>query len=185
MMYEVYCRRCGSCGLFKSVDGWYECLRCGYPVSEVQQKKIDEGQNSEVNRILYEREQEKLKAQRQVAEEKAIQEGRREETLDIPCPICGNHEFTTAKMPRGGWLKTVYWCKTGRGVRPCMGYVCYCKGCDKLYPATGFGFHNGAYECKECGRVQWEYTDLMKEQSKDAADLAQIRRSIATDLQNY
>lgn len=96
-------------------------------------------------------------------------------TLDIPCPRCGGHEYTNGRA-NNEWNKTTYWCKKGRGVNPCMGYLCFCKKCEKIYPETKFGKHGDVYECKECGTVQWDYTDYKREEERFASVLSSIPR---------
>lgn len=97
---------------------------------------------------------------------------------DVACPVCGNHDFMYGRVPPDEDPKgTIYWCLTGRenhSTNYCTGVLAYCKKCEKLYPSTNFGYHAGAYECKECGSVQWEYTDYMKFEEKAKQILSQI-----------
>lgn len=103
-------------------------------------------------------------------------------TLDIPCPRCGKHEYTYTpiiKDDKTYFLNTVLWCKTNRGtLQLCPGKICYCKKCEKYYPESNFGFHNDAFECKECGQVQWDYTDLILQERRQSAMLNRIRSSM-------
>ena len=99
--------------------------------------------------------------------------------LDITCPVCGQNNFQTAKHPDGNWCNTVFWCRTGlEKLNRCSGVVCYCKKCEKMYPAYQFGKHGDVYECKECGTVQWEYTDYKKDEEKKSAFLRRMSQEI-------
>lgn len=75
----------------------------------------------------------------------------------ITCPVCGGTLFDEYPGP-----KTIFQCAKKEPSR-CSGVVCKCLGCDKMYPATNFGKHGDVYECKTCGRVQWDYTELRRD----------------------
>lgn len=99
--------------------------------------------------------------------------------IEQECPVCGNHEFSTMPLMRDGkkyFSQTVLWCMKNRGEpNMCRGTLCYCKQCDKFYSSSAFGYRNGAYECKECGTVQWDYTDYKKEEERGEAILRHLR----------
>lgn len=102
--------------------------------------------------------------------------------VEESCPVCGKHLFTSTpylKNREQFYSQTVLWCKNGRGSsRMCNGKICYCKKCEKYYPESEFGFHNDAYECKECGQVQWDYTEIKSAEKRDYGTLNRIRYNI-------
>ena len=76
----------------------------------------------------------------------------------VVCPICGGEIWGDHNG-----LKTTFRCLTPTANGgPCRGLACKCLGCDKVYPSTNFGLHGDVYECKTCGRVQWDYTEQMR-----------------------
>ena len=77
---------------------------------------------------------------------------------EILCPICGSKDIEKMMKPgKSGVYDTIFRCNS-------MNHegLCFCKGCKKLYPYSGFGKHGDVWECKECGRVQWEHTEQQK-----------------------
>ena len=93
------------------------------------------------------------------------------------CPICHGHDFGSgSRTGLGGYYKTVLQCLTNAFGTPnpqCKGELAYCKKCNKWLPFSEFGNRNDTYECKECGTVQWDLTELMKIRS--AAQIARAR----------
>lgn len=96
--------------------------------------------------------------------------------FDIKCPICGTQKYASGVL-QGKFLKTVFRCYPRNG-KICDGKIVYCKKCEKWYPFTNFGFHADAYECKTCGTVQWEYTDVMKREDYEKQVLSSVKRNI-------
>ena len=37
-----------------------------------------------------------------------------------------------------------------------------CLGCEKFYDENRLGLHGDVYECKLCGRIQWGYTEYIR-----------------------
>lgn len=103
----------------------------------------------------------------------------KEVSVDITCPVCKGRSFYTYKVG-DKFIETVCFCQTNRLTNnPCPGKLAYCKKCKKYYPENGFGYRNDVYECKECGTVQWELTDIIKEnKKKEAVQMEQICRLI-------
>ena len=76
----------------------------------------------------------------------------------ITCPVCGGKTFGEYPGP-----KTIFRCTNPRpNGDPCPGVVCKCAGCNTVYTSENFGKHGDVYECKTCGRVQWDYTELKR-----------------------
>ena len=67
----------------------------------------------------------------------------------LTCPIC-NTDTHIRKYEKD----YLYVCATCNKI---LGY--FCKGCDEMYLENRLAFYNNAYICKECGRVQWGYTE--------------------------
>jgi len=113
-------------------------------------------------------------------------ENTNKETLqfeNVKCPVCGNDTFVEFPGP-----KTIYGCSRldSDGYR-CRGIVCRCNKCEKVYPSTNFGKHIDVYECKTCGSVQWDYTDMKKTDdriSQAGNQLDALRNSILKNLFN-
>lgn len=42
-----------------------------------------------------------------------------------------------------------------------LGYLC--RGCDRVYLSNRLTFHQDAYVCKECGSIQWGYTEFKRQ----------------------
>lgn len=76
---------------------------------------------------------------------------------NVKCPVCGGNSFDEFPEP-----KTIFQCSNMTTGKRCSGIVCKCNNCDRIYPSVNFGKHGDVYECKTCGKVQWEYTDYMK-----------------------
>lgn len=98
----------------------------------------------------------------------------------VRCPVCGRNKFIKGSVPKAEPKGTIFYCYTGRDNITwdssfCPGIACYCNKCKKHYPSTNFGFHSGAYECKTCGAVQWEYTDYVKVNEEFSQILNRVR----------
>lgn len=96
--------------------------------------------------------------------------------FDVSCPLCGTRKYLTAVL-QGKYLKTVYRCYPVNG-KICDGKIVYCRTCNQWYSYSNFGFHNDAYECKTCGTVQWDYTDLMKREDYERQVLTGVKRNM-------
>lgn len=83
------------------------------------------------------------------------------------CPKCG----TTT--PNEKYIKDGAFICAHRDSKGVCGNIVgiLCKGCNKIYAKDRFGLHGDVYECKECGRVQWAFTELMKERKKVEDDI--------------
>ena len=77
--------------------------------------------------------------------------------LNNPCPVCGNTSYTQSQKHT-----TMYRCATMSNNSQCKYTVYKCKKCEKYYPKAFFGKHGDVWECKECGAVQWDVTDINK-----------------------
>ena len=88
-----------------------------------------------------------------------------EKYLDKQLYVCA-HELEPEVIPNGPTLHSV-----------CSHVQAYCKTCDKIYDQSNFGKHGEAYECKECGTVNWPYTDYKNEHD---AMLNNIRRATSS-----
>lgn len=85
-----------------------------------------------------------------------------DELLSLKCPKCGQTEPNKKYIKDGAFIcahknDEGFICGTVVGV--------YCKSCKEIYPADRFGFRNDAYECKECGKLQWGFTEYKKDRS--------------------
>ena len=98
---------------------------------------------------------------------------------EITCPVCGGHVFDGEKAPQG-----LYICSKVNSTMELFGetknIICghiqaYCKKCEKVYDEKDYGKHGDAWECKECGTVNWPYTDFMREKEKIMSILRKYR----------
>lgn len=96
--------------------------------------------------------------------------------FDVKCPLCGTQKYITARL-NGRCLTTIYRCYPRNG-KICDGKIVYCKTCDKWYSHTNFGFHADAYECKTCGTVQWDYTDMVKKENYERQVINGVKRNM-------
>jgi len=70
----------------------------------------------------------------------------------LPCPKCGT-ERHDPKYEADGF----YVCSDcGEPI----GYLC--SGCDRVYLSNRLGLKGDVYVCKECGTIQWGYTEWKK-----------------------
>ena len=65
------------------------------------------------------------------------------------CPECKKDEHLPEFEKDG-----LYVCATCNKV---LGYLCY--GCDKVFLENRLTLHKNVYICKECGNIQWGYTE--------------------------
>ena len=70
----------------------------------------------------------------------------------LMCPTCKTDEHLTGYEEDG-----LYVCVNC--LKP-VGYLCH--GCDKVYLENRLGLHGDVYECKICGRIQWGFTEFMR-----------------------
>ena len=70
----------------------------------------------------------------------------------LMCPVC-NTDKHDPKYEKDG----LYVCSSCEKV---LGY--YCKGCDRIYLENRLAQHQDTYVCKECGTIQWGYTEYKK-----------------------
>ena len=93
---------------------------------------------------------------------------------EVVCPICGGTQLERIKKWKSEeYNETLFSCLKSK-----HDGLAFCKGCKKLYPYEGFGKHGDVYECKECGRVQWEFTELKKQADAAYAAAMNAIRSI-------
>lgn len=101
----------------------------------------------------------------------------------VKCEICGCDSFSEIPKPTTMWS-----CNgTYRGER-CKGLLCKCTKCNKYYMAEHFGHHGDVWECKTCGAVQWDFTDMMTKLEKIRAqeeEARRIRREIEAMRNSY
>lgn len=69
------------------------------------------------------------------------------------CPSCGHDKYL-----REYEEDQLYVCAK------CGQPVCYhCDTCENMYEdMKRLAFYNGAYVCKKCGKIQWGYTEFMR-----------------------
>lgn len=84
----------------------------------------------------------------------------------LRCPVCGENYFhedlAKQKLYYCGKPNSSFeFCGVTRYVR-CAHMQAYCEQCEKILDQDDFGFRNGAYECKKCGKVNWPLTDYYK-----------------------
>ena len=77
---------------------------------------------------------------------------------NITCSVCGGHVFNAGAAEKG-----IYTCLTGKeDGSACNHTMIRCKQCDKIYDESNYGRHGDVFECKECGSVNWPYTDMIR-----------------------
>lgn len=91
-----------------------------------------------------------------------------DELMNLKCPKCGQTEPNEKYIKDGAFIcahknDEGFTCGTVVGV--------YCKSCKQIYQADRFGFRDDAYECKECGKLQWGFTEYKKDRSKLDRDI--------------
>ena len=89
------------------------------------------------------------------------------EVLSVTCPKCGTHTFFD------DYIKyNLYVCNNvvnaGFGfTTECDRFVaCRCCGCGKELQEADMGLRGDVYECKECGKPQWGYTEYRRDKIK-------------------
>ena len=87
----------------------------------------------------------------------------------VTCSKCGGHTFIKGTTEDG-----IYSCTTPK----CYGVKAFCKNCKKLYDEDMFGKHGDVWECKECGAVQWKYTDMMRDREALLALVAKFDSTV-------
>lgn len=91
--------------------------------------------------------------------------------MEIKCPVCGSTEFTESALQRN-----VYECvniiKPDHQPNVVVGSLC--KQCNKVYYFDGFGKHGDVYECKECGKINWDLTDFLRDRNEFLEKRAQF-----------
>ena len=77
------------------------------------------------------------------------------ELKDMPCPDCGGTLYQKTKS-----FETIYFCaKFKTPGEYCNKEIYKCTGCNKFYFQDGFGRKGDIYECKICGKTQWDLTE--------------------------
>ena len=76
---------------------------------------------------------------------------------NIRCPKCGGIRFF-----KDNKKQTRYFCSMPAPNGYCGAEVYMCTRCNKPYLKDNYGYRNEAYECKECGQVQWELTEKQR-----------------------
>jgi len=108
------------------------------------------------------------------------------EIKEITCPVCGDHVFFDEYID-----KKMYLCahqlpdeKIGNITlrSKCCHCLIYCNKCEKILDQSEFGKHGDVYECKNCGTVNWPYTDYRREQDGIISTLKQIKNKNASRL---
>lgn len=90
---------------------------------------------------------------------------------NLTCPKCGDHIYNEEHVK-----KQLYVCAhpydsftTSSGTTitaRCCHCQVYCKTCDAIFDQDDFGLHGDVYEHKECGTVNWPYTDWKRKQDE-------------------
>lgn len=96
---------------------------------------------------------------------------------NVTCSKCGGHLFDSDGIQDG-----IYVCKTESQEKGkfCNNTMYLCKKCNKVYPKSNYGKRGDVYECKECGAIQWAYTESERNYEafmKQAASLNNLLNS--------
>ena len=101
---------------------------------------------------------------------------------ELRCPKCNSIEPDEKYIKDGAFI-----CAHRNSENIMCGCIVgiYCKICNKVYNADGFGFRNGSYECKECGKIQWGYTEYKQDKEKLQKDMNSALNRYMKDIKFF